>query len=133
MESYWPNAPEDPQATKSIIKFAHIINSIPKIVFSKTLNTVTWNNTKLIKDNLTEEVLKLKGQSGNRIAIGSISLASHFIKLDLIDEYWFSVHPIISGGAKHLVEGIKDQHNLKLSDIKKFNSGVVVLHYKSAG
>jgi len=60
MESYWPNAPEDPKATKGMIRFADIINSMPKIVFLKTLNKVTWNNTKLIKENITDEVLKLK-------------------------------------------------------------------------
>ena len=101
MESYWPVAPEDPAATKSMIKFANTINSIPKIVFSKTLQKVAWNNTRLIKEKITEEV-----------------------------EYWFLVQPIILGTGKHLVEGIQDQHNLKLADTKVFNSGVVALHYK---
>lgn len=131
LESYWPNAPEDPEATKSMIKFANRINNLSKIVFSKTLDKVSWNNTRLIKENMTEEVLKLKRQSGNSLSIGGIGIASNFMKLGLIDEYWFLVQPIILGKGRHLVEGIHDQHNLKLSDTKIFDSGVVALHYKT--
>ena len=130
MESYWPVSPEDPAATKSMIRFANKINNIPKIVFSKTLDKVTWNNTRLVKENMTEEVLKLKQQPGNNLSIGGISVASHLMKLGLIDEYWFLVQPIILGIGKHMVEGISDQHSLKLSDTKVFYSGVVVLHYR---
>ena len=131
MESYWPVAPEDPAATKSMFKFANTINSIPKIVFSKTLQKVAWNNTRLIREKITEEVRKLKQQPGNSLSIGGITITSNFMKLGLIDEYWFLVQPIILGTGKHLVEGIQDQHNLKLADTKVFNSGVVALHYKT--
>ena len=113
-----------------MIRFANKINNIPKIVFSKTLDKVTWNNTRLVKENMTEEVLKLKQQPGNNLSIGGISVASHLMKLGLIDEYWFLVQPIILGIGKHMVEGISDQHSLKLSDTKVFYSGVVVLHYR---
>lgn len=131
MESYWPNAPEDPKATKSTIRFADRINGMSKILFSKTLNKVTWNNTKLIKENITDEVLKLKEQPGNGISIGSISIASHFMKPGMIDEYWFLVQPVILGRGKHLVEGIQDRHNLELLDTKSLKSGIVVLHYQA--
>lgn len=64
MESYWPQAQNDPQATKSMIEFANKINSLPKIVFSKTLHTAEWSNTKIVEENIVEEVQKLKNQYG---------------------------------------------------------------------
>jgi dihydrofolate reductase len=130
MESYWPYAAQDPNVTQSMIKFADTINPLAKVVFSKTLNKVTWNNTLLVKENMMEEVLKLKKQPGHNIAIGSISLASTLLKDGLIDEFWFLVQPIIAGGGKHLIEGNLPQHNLRLSDTRIFDSGVVVLHYE---
>ena len=69
LESYWPIAPEDSKGTKSMIKFANTINDILKIVFSKTLNKVFWNNTTLIKEDITDEVLKMKRQPENNLSI----------------------------------------------------------------
>ena len=149
MESFWPIAYEDSLATKSILAFADKINNIPKIVFSKTLDKVNWNNTTLITGNIVEEVLKLKQQEASEngteeedlkyrpgISIGSLSIASIFMKLNLIDEYWFVVHPVILGKGKRLFEGIPDPFdgngrlNLKLISTETFKSGVVVLHYE---
>jgi len=132
LESYWPNAHEDPQATKSMIEFAHKINSMRKIVFSRTLDKVTWNNTRLVEENMVEEILKLKNQPGNSLSVGGLSIASNLTKLGLIDEYWFLVQPIILGKGKQLFENLNDRTDLKLIDTKIFNSGIVVLHYKKA-
>ncbi|HEY6907101.1 MAG TPA: dihydrofolate reductase family protein, partial [Ignavibacteriaceae bacterium] len=76
MESYWPNADKDPLSTRDMIDFANQINSMHKIVFSKTLTEVTWNNTDLVKTDMVEEVKRLKQQSGKVISIGGISAAS---------------------------------------------------------
>lgn len=148
IESYWSKAPSDPQATKSMIEFANKINSLPKIVFSRTLDKISlsseaatmegWKNTKLIKENMLEEVLKLNEQSGNNISVGGISIASTFMKRDLIDECWFLVQPIVLGGGRRLFsqrDGMPEKLNhynrqLELVDTDKFKSGVVVLHYK---
>jgi dihydrofolate reductase len=137
MESYWPKASEDPQATKSTIEFANKINSLHKIVFSRTLDKANWNNTRLIKENIVEEVKKIKNQSGKNTSIGGLSTASIFLKEGLIDEYWFLVQPIVLGNGRHLFsqrdgspESLNDRINLKLVEVKKFKSGVVALHYK---
>jgi dihydrofolate reductase len=106
------------------------INSINKIVFSKTLNEVGWNNTRLIKDNIVKEVSKLKHQPGKNLAVGGISTPSIFMKHGLIDEYWFLVQPIIAGSGRSLFENLNDRIDLRLFEIKKFKSGVVVHHYK---
>jgi dihydrofolate reductase len=130
MEGFWPVADKDPGSTKSMLRFADRINAMPKIVFSRTLNEVRWSNSRLIKENMVEEVLKLKQQPGGNISIGSISLANSFMKLGLIDEYWLLVHPIILGKGKRLFESLNDRIDLKLADTRKFDSGVVVLHYQ---
>jgi dihydrofolate reductase len=129
MAGFWPNAKEDPRITKSIIKFADKFNSISKVVFSKTLNDVDWNNTTLNKGNLIDEVLKLKKQNGKNISAGSLSIASALIKKQLIDEYWFLIHPVILGKGKQLFEDLNQRSNLKLVDTKTLSSGVVILHY----
>ena len=129
MAGFWPYAKEDPGSTNSIIKFADKFNSISKVVFSKTLNDVSWNNTILNKGNMIDEVLKMKKQNGKSISAGSLSIASALIEKQLIDEYWFLIHPIILGKGKQLFEDLTQRSNLKLVDTKTLYSGVVILHY----
>ena len=127
MADFWPTAEKDPVSTKSMKDFAVEINSVSKIVFSKTLTNVKWMNTKLAQRNLIEEISGLKKQDGNNIAVGSLSLASQLA--DYIDEFWFAVHPVILGEGTRLFPGLSEKYNLKLIDSKTLNSGVTVLHY----
>jgi dihydrofolate reductase len=131
-ESYWPVAHEDPHATRSDIEFADKINAIPKMVFSRTLQKASWNNTQLVKGDMLQEVLRLKQATGGSLSIAGISLIQTFMKLKLIDEYWLLVQPVIWGKGRRLFEHIDDRIELKLVDTQTFKSGVVVLHY-SAG
>ncbi len=129
MASYWPHAREDPESTKSEIEFADRYNSIEKLVFSRTLNRVDWNNTTLNKGNLINEVEKMKELNGKSISAGSLSIAEQLAKRNLIDEFWFLIHPIILGKGKQLFEDFDKRLNFKLIDTRTFKSGVVVLHY----
>lgn len=131
LESYWPFAPDLPTSTQSEIDFANQINSMPKIVFSRTLEKVTWNNSRLVKEDVVEEVIKLKEQPGKDLLVGSLSLASIFTEKSLIDEYWLVIHPIVLGRGKPLFKGLRDRVNLKLIDTRTFKSGVVVFHYQA--
>jgi dihydrofolate reductase len=109
------------------------MNSIAKIVFSKTLEKSDWNNTRLIKENIPEEVSKLKTQPGKDMAIfGSSDLALTFIQHGLIDEYRIMVNPTALGSGKSLFSGMHDKLNLKLVKTKVFNSGNVLLTYQPA-
>jgi dihydrofolate reductase len=130
MESYWPNARKDPDATESMKAFADRINNLPKMVFSKTLKEVKWDHTILMRSNIEDEILKLKKQPGKNISIDGLSIASHLTGLGLIDEYWFLIHPVILGKGKPLFESLKTKTNLTLIETKRFQSGVVVMHYK---
>jgi dihydrofolate reductase len=100
-------------------------------VFSKTLEKVEWKNSRLGKENITEEISKMKQQPGKDLVIfGGAGIASTFMQLGLIDEYSLLVHPIVLGSGKPLFKGLHDQLNLKLLKTKTFGSGVVILNYQ---
>jgi dihydrofolate reductase len=129
-ESYWPSAATDPSSTQNDIDYAHWIEDIPKIVFSKTMEKVEWKNTRLVKEHIAEEIAKMKQQPGkNLLLFGGASIAQTFMKLGLIDEYRLNVNPVVLGSGQPLFNDIKDRINLKLMNAKTYHSGVVLLHY----
>lgn len=130
MEGYWPAVLSDPNARKHSLEHAQWVQDIPKVVFSTTLTSADWNNTTLIKDNIEEEINKLKEQPGKDLVIfGSPGLAKSLMKLGLIDEYKLTLHPVILGKGISLFDGDAQMSNLKLLESKTLGSGVVTLHY----
>jgi len=106
------------------------INSMPKYVPTTTLQEAEWNAT-LIKDNVGEEVTRLKQESGQDILIfGSVELIHSLMQEDLIDEYRLMVFPIVIGNGKRLFHGESQQKEFKLVQSQTFGSGVVVLTYE---
>ena len=132
MESYWPTVVKNPTGKKPTDEFAVLIDNIPKIVFSHTLENVDWKNVKLAKGGIKEEVLELKQQAGKNILAGSPSLIVTLMQLDLIDEYQLCVQPIISGNGLRLFKNINDRINLNLIKTKIFGSGSITLYYEPA-
>lgn len=130
MESYWPTVVKNPTGNKPIDEFAVIIQNIPKIVFSRTLQEIEWRTARLAKRDIKEEVLELKQQEGKDILIGSRSLIVSLLNLNLIDEFQLCVHPVIAGKGLPLFENIKDRVVFKLIKIKTFSSGSVVHYYE---
>jgi dihydrofolate reductase len=132
LEGFWPTAEENPSLTKSDIAFARAINSVHKIVFSRTLEYSGWN-TRVVKDNIAEEVSKLKQESGNDLYLTcGPDLLSTFVNYDLIDEYKLLVSPVAIGRGKALFGAIDDMVRLKLLSTEVFDSGAVLHHYQSA-
>lgn len=130
MEGYWPSELNNPDAGKFSSQHAQWIHHIPKVVFSTTLDAVTWNNTTLVKDNIVDEVNKLKQQSGEDLVIfGSPGLAKSFMKLGLIDEFKLTMHPVILGKGISLFDGGIPTNSLKLLETSTLKSGVITLHY----
>ena len=130
MEGYWPTVLNDPKAGGHTFEHAKWVQDIPKIVFSTTLSSADWNNTTLIKDNIVEEVNKLKQQPGKDLVIfGSPGLTKSLMKLGLIDEYKLTLHPVILGEGNSLFDSSTPLSNLKLVDSKALRSGVITLHY----
>jgi dihydrofolate reductase len=113
-------------------EMADRFNSISKFVVSTTLSEATWNNSKLIKGNIAEEVSKLKHVDGQSITIlGSCDLVHTLMQHDLIDEYYLMVMPLILGKGKRLFrEGINT--TLRLLASKTYSTGVVSLTYQPA-
>lgn len=130
MKGYWPTVLNDPNAGEHALRHAQWVENVPKIVFSTTLTDVSWNNTTQIRDNVVEEVNKLKQQPGKDLVIfGSPGLAKSFMKLGLIDEYKLTLHPVILGNGNSLFDTSLDTSKLHLSESKTLSSGVVTLHY----
>jgi dihydrofolate reductase len=130
MESYWPTVVKNPTGNKTTDEFAVIIQDISKIVFSHTLKNVEWENAKLAKGGIKEEVLELKQQAGKDILVGSPSLIVTSMNLNLVDEFQISVQPIILGNGLPLLKNITDRINLKLLKTKTFSCGAVTLYYE---
>lgn len=130
---YWKSVVENPTGIREIDEFAVIMDKIPKLVFSHTLKSLEWESAKLANRTLEEEVLELK-QSSNGVSkdvlVGCRSLIIQLMKLNLIDEYQFCIHPIVEGKGMQLFENINDRVALKLVRTKIFNSGAIVLYYE---
>jgi dihydrofolate reductase len=127
MASFWPT----PAAKEMMPTVAEAMNNQPKIVFSRTLNEASWNNTTLIKGNLVSEVRKLKQGSGDGLVImGSGSIVAQLAPEKLIDEYQIVVNPIVLGAGRTLFEGVKENLALKLTKSRAFKNGNVLLCYQ---
>jgi dihydrofolate reductase len=128
MASYWPT----PMASKNNPEVAEGMNKMPKFVFSRTMDKASWNNTKVVKGDLGEEVRKLKSETGPDIVIlGSGSIISQLAPEGLIDEYQIVVAPVVLGKGRTLFETIKQKLPLKLTKSRPFSNGNVVLWYES--
>ncbi|HEX8037328.1 MAG TPA: dihydrofolate reductase family protein [Ktedonobacterales bacterium] len=127
----WPYVPDKPDAPEAEKDYARRLNAMQKIVFSKTLPSADWNNSRLMREVVPEEIEQLKREPGRDMLIyGSASLVQTLTNLGLIDEYQVLVHPIILGGGKPLFQDIKNPVKLKLANSKTHPSGVEVLTYQ---
>ncbi len=114
--------------------FANRMNTLPKYVVSKTLQQVEWNNSRLIKGNIPEEVAKLKQDTVQDILVaGSAELVDMLMQHDLADEYRLMVHPVVLGGGKRLFKDGTGSKVLRVVGSKTFSSGIAVLTCQPAG
>jgi dihydrofolate reductase len=134
MASYWLTVPGNPASSPAELEHARWLDNATKIVVSRTLTRIDWNNaqnTVLIKDNIAEEINKIKQQPGKDIwFLGSTKLAQTFMQLDLIDEYRLNINPTVLGRGKPLFTDMTRSFSLKLLESKTFGSGVVALRYE---
>jgi len=131
MVPYWPDIAKSHSETKAENEFADAFVSVNKVVFSRSLDSAEGKNTRIVRTNLRDEILKLKQEPGKNILTGGVSVPSQLIELGLVDEYRFVVCPIVAGEGRRLLEGVSLQERLqlKLVESKIFKSGCVALRY----
>jgi dihydrofolate reductase len=124
---YWSAQKNDEQGP------AAKLNSVAKFVVSSTLKKADWNNSTVINNDVVKEITKLKHETGHDILVlGSAALVQSLMGADLIDEYRFLVHPIVTGNGKRFFKDGMVSPKLKLLEAKTFEKGVVELHYQTA-
>jgi dihydrofolate reductase len=125
---FWPTATID----KEVI--ADKLNEIKKIVFSNTIKNAPWgrwSEAEIIRGEATAAIKKLKLLPGkNMVMWGSISLAQSLLKENLIDEYHIQLCPVLTGGGRDLFPQEMNFSELKLLEIRKYNTGTVFLNYE---
>jgi dihydrofolate reductase len=129
MASFWPT----PMAAQMQPVVAERMNSMSKVVFSRTLDTASWSNTKLVKGDLAAEVRKMKQAPGQGMTLmGSGSIVAQLAQAGLVDEFQFVVNPIVLGKGRTMFEGIQQKLALKPTQTRTFGNGNVLLCYVPA-
>jgi dihydrofolate reductase len=125
MAGYWPTAADNDPVVKELM------NSTPKLVFSRTLKKVDWQNSRVAAGSIADEVARLKQVPGDGVLpVGGSELAASFLEQGLMDELHIILTPILLGGGKTVFDGIKKRYPLRLLSTKKFKSGNVVVAYE---
>ena len=134
MENYWPTAGEKPTATRHQIEHSKWYSKVHKVVLSKTMKDADLPNTKIISDNISDNLNEIKrsgSESEDILLFGSPTATHSLIQQNLIDGYWLFVNPIILGRGIPLFADIKDKINLKLLPAtRQFTCGVIELNYE---
>lgn len=130
MQGFWSNVLDNPDAKPNERAHAEWVNNVDKVVFSTTLESADWANSRLISGSVPEEVATLKSRPGGTIAIyASPKLVHGFVELGLIDEFRILVHPVTLGRGTPLFHD-KAKLDLKLLESKAFESGAVYVRYQ---
>jgi dihydrofolate reductase len=130
MAGYWPT----PMAMKNDPVVAERMNNLPKVVFSRTLKTATWNNTTLVNGEIAAEVRSLKSEPGEDMTIlGSGSIVSQLARAGLIDEYQLVVNPVVLGDGRTMFEDLGRTLPLSLTRTRTFGIVSVFLCYEPMG
>ncbi len=127
MASFWPT----PMAARNMPAVAEGMNRSEKIVFSRTMDKASWNNTRLVKTDPTAEIRKLKNEPGAGMCIlGSGSIVAQLAPEGLIDEYQLVMVPVVLGKGRTIFDGVKKQLGMKLTKSRAFANGNVLLCYE---
>ena len=133
MQSYWPNAASDPNASAAMVRFASALNPMRKLVLSKTIRDAGWN-TRIISSLVPSEIQQLKAESGSDILLGGgATTAQQFIRYGLIDEYQLVVMPVAIGQGTALFKDISNLPKMALQWSRTMKSGAVVMCYHPNG
>lgn len=127
---YWRALAGSPSGQKAMDDFAIVMDRIPKLVFSRTIEATDWHSARFAKGPIEAEVSELKKQPGKDIYVGSRSLMVQLINLGLLDELQLMIHPVIGRARLPLFDGISERTTLKVKKMRNFSCGSVVVHYE---
>jgi dihydrofolate reductase len=130
MSAYWPTADEDPDASPVIVEFAEIWRAMPKVVFSRTLESVDWNS-RLERGDPVEVVRTLKAQTDGTLEVAGATLAAPIVRAGLVDEYRIVIAPIAVGGGTPFFPTLPSWMSLRLLENRTFPGGTVLLRYEA--
>jgi dihydrofolate reductase len=131
MAEFWPTADEDPDASETVKEFAAIWRNIPKVVYSRTLESAGWK-TSIVREIVPADIEAMKAEPGGDLFVGGSEIVNEYRRHGLIDEYRIYVMPIILGAGKPLFHPSDEPENLGLVEAKTFENGVVMLRYEVA-
>lgn len=131
MVPFWPDVAKNQSMSEASNEFARTFDAISKVVFSRSLDGAEDGNTRIVRGDLRDEILRLKQEPGKSILVGGVDVSSQLIKLGLVDEFRFVVGPIVVGEGRRLLEGVSlpESLQLRLEESKPFRSGCVALRY----
>jgi dihydrofolate reductase len=130
-ESYWPIAAQDKTLARPIYELARLLDNKTKIVVTETLEKAEWNNTSILELANQETINQLKAKYQHILLFGSPGLLSSLTKQSLVDEFYFTIQPIISGKGIRIFDKIclDNRVDLKHINTMNFKSGVVTVRY----
>ncbi len=131
MVPYWPDVAKRRTDSHAAIEFARTFDGLQKVVFSRTLASTNDENTRVVRGNLRDEILKLKQEQGKGIFVRGVELSSQLVELGLVDEFRVVVGPGVAGEGRRLWDGLSVPQPLRLKLVasKVFTSGSVALRY----
>jgi dihydrofolate reductase len=129
MAGYWPTADANTSAPEYETEYWRRWKQVANVVFSRTLEQVSEPD-RLVRDNVAEEIRRLKAQPGKAMVVGGAGLAASLMQLDLVDEVRLAVHPVILGGGKPMFPSSDQMLRLRLIETRQFKGGVVLLRYQ---
>lgn len=130
MSAYWPTADEDPDATPLIRDFAQVWRDMPKVVFSRTLESVDWNS-RLERGDPVEVVRKLKAETDGTLELAGATLAAPIVQAGLVDEFRLVIAPTAVGGGTPYLPLLPSWISLRLLENRTFPEGIVLLRYEA--
>ena len=129
MSAYWPTADQDPDADAVTVDFARVWRDLPKVVFSRTLESVDWNS-RLERGDPVEVAARLKAETDGTLEVAGATLAAPIVQAGLVDEFLIVVTPAMVGGGKPLLPELPSWIMLRLAENRTFDNGAVLLRYE---
>ena len=132
MSAYWPTSESDPGATEAMREFGREWRATPRIVFSRTLDSVD-HNSRLAQGDVGEELARLRQEFDGDLEVAGPTLAWQFIERGLVDAFGMVIHPVILGGGTPFLPELGSPIPLRQTATHRFESGSVYIGYEVAG